>query len=132
MLDEVTKTIQTGFPLARQCLTHQLPENQAVPMGLVCCLCKQQLSLNPSLGECRGYWESQPVAYSLSGSPCFVYVLDWENYQIRSLHPEWATSDSRAWNWNSLISSKTALATKTNFLNQTNFPDSSSGSHTRA
>lgn len=101
-------------------------------MGLVCRLCKQQLSLNPPFGECRGYWESQPIAHFLSGSPCFAYVLVWGNYQIRSLHPEWMTSDRRAWNWNSLISAKAGLASRMSFQNQTDIPESNFASDTRA
>ncbi len=78
-----------------QCLTHQRPEDQMSPVGLVCDRCKQRLYVKPPLGSCRGYWESQPAAYSLTREPCFVYVLAWEDFRIRSLHPAGSESDPR-------------------------------------
>ena len=78
-----------------QCLAHQLPEDQTSPIGLVCPLCKQRLYVNPPHGAGRGYWESQPAAYSLSGEPCFVYALAWDDFRIRSLHPAGSEVDPR-------------------------------------
>lgn len=78
------------------CLTHQLPEDQMSPVGLVCPHCKQRLYTAPPQGRCRAFWESQPMAYSLDGEPCFVYTLLWDDFRIRSLHPPHATEDPRS------------------------------------
>jgi len=83
------------FPEFNQCLAHQLPETQASPMGLVCPLCKQHLFTSPPSGRCLTYWESQPVAYSPFGEPCFVYVLAWSDFRIRALHPAGSHVDPR-------------------------------------
>jgi hypothetical protein len=69
------------------CLVHQLPEDQATPLGLVCRRCKQRLEAQPPTGRCLSFWESQPEAYSLNREPCFVYTLIWDDFRIRSLHP---------------------------------------------
>ena len=79
-----------------RCLTHQLPEDQMTPIGLVCCRCKQRLYVRPPAGRCMAYWESQPGAYSFAGAPCFVYTLRWEDFVIRSLHPPESAVDHRA------------------------------------
>ncbi len=73
--------------MTAHCLTHQLPADQASPVGLVCPRCKQRLYLRPPRGRRRSYWESQPVAYSLTGEPCFVYTLLWDDLRIRCMHP---------------------------------------------
>ncbi|MCA9117223.1 MAG: hypothetical protein KDA79_19270 [Planctomycetaceae bacterium] len=78
------------------CLTHQLPEDQMSPVGLVCRCCKQRLYLRRPAGRCMAYWESQPAAYSLAGAPCFVFTLRWNDYCIRSLHPPESSIDHRA------------------------------------
>src|SRR5258708_39644440 len=83
------------FPKFNQCLTHQLPETQASPLGLVCTRCKQHLYVAPPHGRCAAYWESQPAAYSPDGEPCFVFVLAWDDYRIRSLHPPHSHADPR-------------------------------------
>jgi hypothetical protein len=83
------------FPKFNQCLTHQLPETQASPLGLVCARCKQHLYVAPPHGRCSAYWESQPAAYSPDGEPCFVFVLAWDDYRIRSLHPPHSPADPR-------------------------------------
>lgn len=77
------------FPMlmTAHCLTHQLPADQASPVGLVCARCKQRLYLRPPRGHRRSYWESQPVAYSLAGEPWFVYTLLWDDLRIRCMHP---------------------------------------------
>ena len=64
-------------------------------VGIVCPECKQRLYLNPPQGRCRSFWESQPVAYSLDRSPCFVFSLNWDDFQIRSLHPAGSDADPR-------------------------------------
>jgi hypothetical protein len=78
------------------CLHHQLPEDQASTLGLVCALCKHRLYAHPPQGECRSYWLGQPGAYSLDREPCFVYVLSWDDFEIRSLHPAGSTEDHRS------------------------------------
>ena len=78
------------------CLTHQLPEDQVSPIGLVCPRCKQRLYTQPPLGHCMSYWESQPAAYSAKGEPCFVFTLAWDDFRIRSLHPPHSDTDKRA------------------------------------
>ena len=70
-----------------RCLTHQLVEDRASAMGLVCPLCKERLETQPPLGRPLRFWESQPAAYSAEGEPCFVYTILWEDFRIRSLHP---------------------------------------------
>src|SRR5262245_63623326 len=89
------RLMEFAFPKYNQCLTHQLPEVQAGPVGLVCSRCRQHLQVAPPRGRCSAYWESQPAAYSLDGEPCFVYVLAWDNYRIRSLHPPHSHADPR-------------------------------------
>lgn len=69
-----------------RCLAHQLPEDQASSVGMVCPRCKQRLYVRPPQGRCMSFWESQPVAYSLDGRPLFVYTLMWDDFRIRSLH----------------------------------------------
>ena len=91
----MTRTSECRASEFLQCLAHQLPENQTSPIGLVCPLCKQRLYVRPPRGDCRGYWESQPAAYSLAGEPCFVHVLAWEDFHIRSLHPAGSDVDAR-------------------------------------
>lgn len=68
------------------CLEHQRVEDQATPVGMVCPQCKHRLYTNPPAGNLMSFWESQPVAYSLKGEPCFPYSLTWENFRIRSIH----------------------------------------------
>lgn len=68
------------------CLEHQLIEDQATPVGLVCPQCKHRLYTDPPQGNLMSFWESQPVAYQLDREPCFAYSLMWENFRIRSLH----------------------------------------------
>jgi uncharacterized protein YbaR (Trm112 family) len=80
------------------CLTHQEPEDQATPLGLVCPECKQRLYVNPPTGRCFSCWESQPPAYSLTGEPLFVYTLIWDDFRIRSLHEADAEFDLRSQN----------------------------------
>jgi len=80
------------------CWSHQLPEDRASPVGLVCPECKQRLYLQPPSGRCRSFWESQPVAYGLDGRPCFVYTLVWDDFQIRSVHPPESEHDPRSRN----------------------------------
>lgn len=80
------------------CLTHQQPEDQATPLGLVCPECKQRLYVDPPAGRCFSCWESQPPAYSLTGEPLFVYTLIWDDFRIRSLHEADAEFDLRSQN----------------------------------
>ncbi len=68
------------------CLKHQCVEDQATPVGMVCPHCKQRLYTNPPEGNVMSFWESQPVAYSLTREPYFAFSLMWENYRIRSVH----------------------------------------------
>lgn len=78
-----------NYPVSQQktwCLTHQLPEDQVSPYGLVCECCKKQLSQNPPQGKVHRYWERQPGAFSLHQLPYYVHVMVWKNYAIRSLH----------------------------------------------
>ena len=84
------------FPNFTQCLTHQLPEDQASPIGLVCPSCKQRLYVNPPRELQMSFWESQPTAYALNREPCFVFTLIWDDFRIRSLHPCDSHEDSRA------------------------------------
>jgi len=84
------------YPQVTHCLNHQLPEDQTSMIGLVCPQCKHRLYTNPPVSEMRGFWESQPVAYSLDGRPCFVYSLMWENFRIRSLHAAESSADERS------------------------------------
>jgi hypothetical protein len=77
------------------CLTHQLVEDQASPVGLVCRQCKLLLYTQPPAGRCRSFWESQPAAYSMTRKPCFVYSLMWDDFRIRSLHPPNSQNDPR-------------------------------------
>jgi hypothetical protein len=83
------------FPRVAQCLTHQRPEDQMTPLGLVCPDCKQRLYLAPPTGRCQSFWESQPGANALRGEPCWVYTLVWDDFRIRSLHPAHVENDIR-------------------------------------
>lgn len=83
-------------PQFTHCLHHQLPEDQASTLGLVCALCKHRLYAYPPQGECRSYWLGQPGAYSLTREPCFIYVLSWDDFEIRSLHPAGSNEDHRS------------------------------------
>ena len=67
-------------------------------VGTVCAHCKQRLYVEPPVGMCRSYWESQPAAYTLIGEPCFVYTLKWDDFQIRTLHPPGVEFDLRSRN----------------------------------
>jgi hypothetical protein len=78
------------------CLTHQLPEDQPSPIGLVCPECKQRLYVDPPVGNCLAFWESQPGAYALDGEPCWVFTLVWDDCRIRSLHPRDSHGDPRS------------------------------------
>jgi hypothetical protein len=78
-----------------RCLTHQLVEDQASMVGLVCRLCKEHLDALPPRGRPLRFWESQPAAFSAAGEPCFVYTILWEDYRIRSLHPPHADDAAR-------------------------------------
>ena len=78
------------------CLKHQLAEDQASRVGLVCPECKRRLYLDPPAGRCMSFWESQPAAYGLDGRPCFVFTLMWKTFRIRSLHPPDSETDRRA------------------------------------
>lgn len=80
------------------CLSHQQPEDQVTPLGLVCPECKQRLYVNPPTGRCFSCWESQPPAYSLTGEPLFAYTLIWDDFRIRSLHDADAEFDLRSQN----------------------------------
>lgn len=42
------------------------------------------------------FWESQPVAYTRAGEPCFTFTLKWDDFRIRSLHPPHTETDKRA------------------------------------
>ena len=86
------------FPEYTQCLTHQLPEDQCSPAGMVCPLCKQRIYISPPEGRSFSCWESQPGAYTLNGEPCFVYTIVWEDFRIRSLHPAGVLIDPRSVN----------------------------------
>ena len=77
------------------CLNHQLPEDHATPLGLLCSECKQHLYTQSPEGRCRSFWESQPGAYTLDGQPMFVYSIMWDDYRIRSLHPAGSDEDER-------------------------------------
>lgn len=83
---------------AAWCLTHQLPEDQASPIGTVCQHCKQRLYVDRPQGSCRSFWESQPAAFALNGEPCFVYTLVWDDFRIRTLHPAGTEFDIRSQN----------------------------------
>ena len=87
--------LSPGTAMFTHCLEHQHAEDQMSPLGLVCPRCKQRLYVAPPRGRGRGYWESQPVAYSLDGRPCFVYTLVWDDFRIRSLHPAHSEHDIR-------------------------------------
>jgi hypothetical protein len=78
------------------CLTHQRPEDQSSPIGLVCPECKQRLYVAPPEGPCLAFWESQPGAYALDGEPCWVFALVWDDFRIRALHPRGSQSDERS------------------------------------
>lgn len=69
-----------------RCLVHQMDETQPSPVGLVCPRCKHRLYAKPPKGDRRNFWESQPLAYTLDGKPCFVYSLMWDDFRIRSLY----------------------------------------------
>lgn len=94
------------FPEYTQCLAHQLPEDQSSPAGLVCPLCKQRLYVSPPRGRGFSCWESQPGAYTLTGEPCFVYTIVWEDFRIRSLHPAGVLIDSRSVNRTVIIADR--------------------------
>lgn len=87
--------MENFFPQFTHCLTHQLPEDQTSPLGLVCPQCKARLYVRPPAGRPMTYWESQPAAYTLDRDPCFVYTLRWDDFVIRSLHPARDESDRR-------------------------------------
>lgn len=93
------------FPEFTHCLEHQLPEDQASPVGLVCSLCKQRLYVQPPQGKGFSCWESQPGAYTLEGDPCFVYTMVWTDFRIRSLHPAGVLIDTRSLNASQELSS---------------------------
>ena len=94
------------------CLTHQLPEEQTSPVGLICSQCKHRLYTRPPQGRCRNFWESQPAAYGLDGKPCFVYTLWWDDFRIRSLHPPESHVDPRAENVHAVNTREAAAAEK--------------------
>jgi hypothetical protein len=77
------------------CLEHQAFEDQMSLLGFVCSWCKHRLYTRPPRGLCRSYWVSQPRAYGLDRSPCFVYVIQWDDFRIRSLHPPHSEVDPR-------------------------------------
>ncbi len=84
------------FPDQSHCLSHQLPEDQTSPIGLVCSRCKHRLYVDPPHGHGRGFWESQPAAYTLLKEPCFVYRLVWRDLEIRTLHAAGTNADQRS------------------------------------
>lgn len=84
------------FPDQSHCLSHQLPEDQTSPIGRVCSRCKHRLYVDPPQGEGRGFWESQPAAYTLLREPCFVYRLVWSDFEIRTLHGAGTDADQRS------------------------------------
>jgi len=51
------------------CLTHQLPEDQATPLGLFCPACKERLYADPPHGRLGAFWESQPGAHASAYTP---------------------------------------------------------------
>lgn len=69
------------------CLDHQVFENQATPAGMMCEVCKQLYYTHSHSQPLRVTWESQPQAYSLRRSPCFVQRRSLGDLTIRSLHP---------------------------------------------
>lgn len=87
----MNRVVQSTVTAQTRCLKHQLPEDQPSPLGLICRECYTQLRQDPPRGECRGYWESQPVIRD--GDPCSVFALVWDDFQIRSLHPTTAWDD---------------------------------------
>ena len=81
----------TAIAAHTHCLEHQLPEDHPSSVGLICRKCHSRLLQDPPRGQCRGYWESQPIISD--GDPCSVFTLVWDNFQIRSLHPTSAWED---------------------------------------
>jgi len=77
------------------CLNHQLPEDQATPLGMMCPCCKLILYTTPPEGRCRAFWESQPGAYALDREPMWVFTIMWDDFRIRSLHPPDSHDDER-------------------------------------
>jgi hypothetical protein len=77
------------------CLTHQLEEDQATPLGMMCPCCKLRLYAIPPEGACRAFWESQPGAYTLNRQPLWVFSLMWNDFRIRSLHVDGTLEDER-------------------------------------
>jgi hypothetical protein len=77
------------------CLEHHAVEDQMSLLGFVCAQCKHRLYTRPPRGLCRSYWISQPGAYGLDRAPCFVYVIQWDDFRIRSLHPAHSEIDPR-------------------------------------
>ncbi len=65
-------------------------------VGRVCTECKRRLNAQPPRGSMRGWWESQPAAYTPDGRPCFVYTLSWDDFRIRSLHGAESNVDERS------------------------------------
>ncbi len=70
------------------CLTHQRPETGTSPFGPACPCCKQLLYVQMDPARTRGYWESQPAAYTLDRHPLFVYVRTDGHTTLRSLRPD--------------------------------------------
>ncbi len=68
------------------CLTHQRVEDICSPLGRVCRECAGEVRRRKLRRPRYAYWESQPPAFSLSGTPQFVYTLLWDDFRIRSLH----------------------------------------------
>lgn len=94
--DDANPIDTTESTVSTLCLQHQLSENQMSRVGLVCAECKRHLYLLPPAGVCRGFWESQPAAYSVGKRrPCFVFTLKWDSFEIRSLHPPGSENDPR-------------------------------------
>lgn len=85
--DEVSNVVRRTI-----CLTHQLPEDQPSSIGLICSECHARMLRDPPIGPCRSFWESQPV--TLEGECGSVFALVWENFQIRSLHPDSAWEEA--------------------------------------
>jgi len=68
------------------CLEHQLPEDEPSPLGMVCRECLHVVETRYDAERCISFWESQPMAYTLAGEPCFVFTIIWDEQRIRSLH----------------------------------------------
>lgn len=86
------------------CLEHQRVEDRTSWLGPVCPLCKARMYSRPPRGTCRSYWESQPVACSLTTrEPMFVYTLVWTDFRIRTLHAPETDEDFRSQNRTSAV-----------------------------